>query len=142
MGDFTIVDQDIDPLALRRRLVHPQAGGVVVFEGVVRDHHQGKAVRHLHYEGYRPLAEATGEHLLNAARARWPVFAAVGCHRLGHLEIGGMAVWIGVACAHRGDAFAACAWIMDEVKARIPIWKRETFADGSVAWSQGSIIHV
>lgn len=137
---FEITTSPIDTLALRRRLDHPQAGGLVVFEGVVRDHHQGRAVRHLDYEGYAPLAIKEGERILAEAAARWPVYVAIGCHRIGHLEIGEAAVWIGVASAHRGDAFAACAWIMDEVKARVPVWKRETFADGVVEWSQGTVI--
>lgn len=139
MADFAITQQPIDGAAWRRRLDHAQAGGLVVFEGVVRDHHQGRAVRHLDYQGYAPLAVSVGSGILAAARVRWPLLAALGCHRIGHLAIGEAAVWIGVAAAHRAEAFAACAWIMDEVKARVPVWKRETFADGSVAWAQGSV---
>ncbi len=142
MEDFAVTDQPIDLAAWRRRLDHPQAGGLVVFEGVVRDHHQGRAVRHLDYEGYAPLAVSTGRAILAQARARWPLLAALGCHRVGHLEIGEAAVWIGVAAAHRAEAFAACAWIMDEVKARVPVWKRETFADGTIEWAQGSIVRL
>lgn len=138
LQDFSITDAPIDTVAWRRRLDHPQAGGLVIFEGVVRDHHQGRAVRHLDYEGYAPLAVRVGNSILADARAHWPLLAALGCHRVGHLEIGAAAVWIGVAAAHRAEAFAACAWIMDAVKARVPVWKRETFADGSVEWSQGT----
>jgi molybdopterin synthase catalytic subunit len=140
MDDFVITDRPIDLAAWRRRLDHPQAGGLVVFEGVVRDHHQGRSVRHLDYEGYGPLAVSTGRAILGQAQARWPLLAALGCHRVGHLEIGEAAVWIGVAAAHRAEAFAACAWIMDEVKARVPVWKRETFADGTVEWAPGSVL--
>ncbi len=140
MPDFMVTDAPIDLVAWRRRLDHPQAGGLVVFEGVVRDHHQGRAVRHLDYEGYAPLAVRTGSAILAEARTRWPLLVALGCHRIGHLEIGASAVWIGVAAAHRAEAFAACAWIMDAVKARVPVWKRETFADGTVEWSQGTTI--
>lgn len=140
MDDYQVTDRPIDLAAWRRRLDHPQAGGLVIFEGVVRDHHQGRAVRHLDYQGYAPLAVRTGQEILAAARARWPLLAALGCHRIGHLEIGEAAVWIGTAAAHRAEAFAACAWIMDEVKARVPVWKRETFADGTVEWSQGTIL--
>ena len=129
MPGFSITDQPIDVLGLRRELEHPQAGGVVIFEGVVRDHHQGRAVRHLDYQGYAPLAISTGEAILAAARTRWGLLVALGCHRVGHLAVGEAAVWIGVA-----------AWIMDEVKARVPVWKQETFADGTVEWSQGSVI--
>lgn len=140
MDAFAITDRAIDPAAWRRRLGHPRAGGLVVFEGVVRDHHQGRAVLHLDYQGYAPLAARAGDAILAAARARWPLLAALGCHRVGRLEIGEAAVWIGTAAAHRAEAFAACAWIMDEVKARLPVWKRETFADGAAAWSQGAVL--
>lgn len=140
MDDFAITDWPIDCAAWRRRLDHPQAGGLVVFEGVVRDHHQGRAVRHLDYQGYAPLALGVGRGILAAARQRWPLLAACACHRTGHLEVGEAAVWVGTAAAHRAEAFAACAWIMDEIKARVPVWKRETFADGAVEWSQGTIL--
>lgn len=140
MDDFAVTDQPIDLALWRRRLDHAQAGGLVIFEGVVRDHHQGRAVRHLDYQGYAPLALRVGGGILAAARQRWPLLAALGCHRVGHLEVGEAAVWIGVASAHRVEAFAACAWIMDEVKARVPVWKRETFADGTVEWSQGTVM--
>ena len=140
MDDFAITDRPIDGAAWRRRLDHAQAGGLVVFEGVVRDHHQGRAVRHLDYQGYAPLAVSVGRGIIASARQRWPLLAACACHRTGHLEVGEAAVWVGTAAAHRGEAFAACAWIMDEIKARVPVWKRETFADGTVEWSQGTIL--
>ena len=140
MDDFAITDQPIDCAAWRRRLDHQQAGGFVVFEGVVRDHHQGRAVRHLDYQGYAPLAVQVGTSILATARSRWPLLAALGCHRVGHIEISEAAVWIGVSAAHRAEAFAACAWIMDEVKAKVPVWKRETFANGLVEWSQGTVL--
>lgn len=140
MDDFQVTDRPIDLAAWRRRLDHPQAGGLVIFEGVVRDHHQGRAVRHLDYQGYAPLAVRMGTEILATARSRWPLLAALGCHRIGHLEVGEAAVWIGTAAAHRTEAFAACAWIMDEVKARVPVWKQETFADGTVEWSQGTVM--
>ncbi len=142
MDDFALTNQSIDVVAWRRRLDHPQAGGLAIFEGVVRNHHQGRAVRHLDYQGYAPLAVRTGSEILATARGRWPLLVALGCHRIGHLDIGEAAVWIGVASAHRAEAFAACAWIMDEVKARVPVWKRETYADGSVAWAQGSVVRL
>ena len=137
-ADFAITDAPIAAAAWRARLAHPAAGGVVVFEGVVRDHHRGRGVRHLDYEAYLPLAQRIGADILARARAERPLIAALGCHRIGHLAIGEAAVWIGVAAAHRAEAFAACAWIMDEVKSRLPVWKRETFADGSVVWADGT----
>lgn len=142
MDDFHVTERPIDLAAWRSRLDHPQAGGLVMFEGVVRNHHQGRSVRHLDYQGYAPLAVRVGSDILAAARSRWPLLAALGCHRIGHLEVGEAAVWIGTAAAHRTEAFAACAWIMDEVKARVPVWKRETFADGAVEWSQGTVLRI
>lgn len=140
MSGFAIIDRPIDSAAWRARLAHPQAGGIVVFEGVVRDHHGGRSVRYLDYQGYAPLAERVGTEILAAARARWGLLVALGCHRVGHLPIGETAVWIGCAAVHRAEAFAACAWIMDAVKARVPVWKRETYADGSVVWAPGNIM--
>ena len=138
--EFSLTNAEIPVGELRQRLDHPQAGGLVVFEGVVRNHHQGRAVRFLDYQGYAPLAQREGERILAAAATRWPLYAVLACHRLGHLEIGGAAVWIGTAAAHRAEAFAACAWIMDEIKVRLPVWKQETYADGTVEWSRGAVI--
>ena len=136
--EFPILTTPIDTAAWQARLAHPQAGGLVVFAGVVRDHHQGRAVTCLDYEGHVPLASRAGSRILAEASGRWPLLRALGCHRIGHLEVGETAVWIGVASAHRADAFAACAWIMDQVKATVPIWKRETFVDGTVVWAEGT----
>jgi molybdopterin synthase catalytic subunit len=136
---FTLTTTAIDPAALRQRLAHPAAGGIAIFEGVVRDHHQGRAVLRLEYEAFAPMALKVGAAILDEARGRWQLLTAAGCHRTGRLEIGEAAVWIGVATAHRGEAFAACAWIMDRVKERLPVWKREFFADGTVEWSRGSV---
>ena len=135
---FTITNSPIDLASLRLELEHPQAGGLVVFEGVVRNHHQGRAVLHLAYEGHAPLAIRQGEKILAEAAVRWPLLRAIACHRLGHLEVGEAAVWIGVASAHRAEAFSACAWIMDQVKTRVPVWKKETLANGTVEWNQGT----
>ena len=88
----------------------------------------------LEYEAYPALANREGEDIVRAARERFDIIAAVCEHRVGPLEIGGMAVWVGVSAAHRGAAFDACRYIIDEVKKRVPIWKREFYADGTVEW--------
>ena len=137
---FSVTTEPIDILVWRRRLDHPAVGAVVMFEGLVRNHHQGRAVRHLEYEGFVPLAVKTGAAILAEARQRWPITMALGCHRTGRLEIGEAAVWLGVAAAHRGEAFTACGWLMDAIKQRVPIWKREFFADGTVEWSVGNVM--
>lgn len=130
---FEVSSVPIDAIALRARLEHPAAGGVCVFEGVVRNHNEGRAVAGLRYEAYAELAVREGERIVAEARARWPLLAVACVHRTGQLAIGELAVWIGVAAAHRGDAFAACRFLIDETKARVPIWKHEGYADGGTA---------
>ena len=111
----------------------PDRGGVASFLGTVRDHHQGRAVRGLEYSAYDQMAEAVcGEILLEAA-ARWPVRVTLR-HRLGDLAIGEVAVAVVAAGGHRDEAFAACRYVIEELKRRVPIWKRETFVDGTVDW--------
>ena len=110
------------------------AGGIVTFEGVVRDHSGGRPVLSLEYEAYPALAVREGERILAEARERFAVEAAAAVHRTGHLALGETAVWVGVAAAHRGAAFEACRYVIDELKARVPIWKREHYADGPAEW--------
>lgn len=129
-----VTSQPIDPQAARLALPDPAAGACVTFEGWVRNHHEGRAVQALEYEALVPLAEKEGRRILAEARARWPGLQAAAEHRTGRLAIGDLAVWVGVTAPHRGAAFAACAWIMEEIKARVPIWKKEYYADGSSGW--------
>jgi molybdopterin synthase catalytic subunit len=123
---------DIDEL-LGRLGGDESAGALVCFEGRVRNQHQGRAVSKLAYEAHEALALDEGERLLAEAMRRFGVRAACA-HRLGELALGDIAVWVGVAGAHRAESFEACRWIIDEVKARVPIWKREYYADGEVLW--------
>jgi molybdopterin synthase catalytic subunit len=132
--DFALLDSQIDPRALRERLLADAAGAFVGFEGWVRDHNEGRAVRGLSYSSYRALAETEGERILAEARQRFDIVAAACVHRVGELAVGEMAVWVGVSAAHRGPAFEACRWIIDEVKSRVPIWKNERYADGEGQW--------
>lgn len=131
---FTITEAPIDPSACREALAHAAAGGFVAFEGWVRDHNDGRAVAALEYEAYVPLAEKEGRRILDEARERYGVLAVSAVHRIGPLVVGDLAVWVGVAAAHRGAAFDACRYVIDEVKARAPIWKRERYADGTAGW--------
>ena len=132
--DFELVDVPIDTAALRARLLASGAGGFASFEGWVRDHHEGRAVRGLAYSSYRALAQAEGERILAEARARFAIVGAGCAHRHGELPVGEMAVWVGVSAGHRGPAFDACRWILDQVKARVPIWKHERYDDGHAQW--------
>ena len=131
---FAIVTDPIDPLALRELVLDPAAGGFCSFEGWVRNHHQGRPVDALEYEAYAVLAEKEGARILAEARERFEIHHAVCQHHVGRLEIGGLAVVVCVSASHRDAAFEACRYIIDEVKSRVPIWKKEHFADGSSGW--------
>src|ERR1044071_6744692 len=130
---FKISNTAIDSAALQRALTDARAGACVTFEGWVRNRNEGQPVRSLEYEAYVPLAEAEGERILAEAREKFALVAASGAHRVGHLQLGELAVWVGVTAEHRGAAFEACRYIIDEAKARLPIWKKEHYASGATA---------
>lgn len=88
----------------------------------------------LTYESYQSLAETEGNRVLVEAIARFAIIDAACLHRVGRLELGELAVWVGVSAGHRDAAFAACRWIIDGMKSRVPIWKHEHYADGEPAW--------
>lgn len=124
----------IDPEALRRELFDPAAGAYAGFEGWVRNENEGHAVERLEYEAYAPLAITEGEKVIAEAGERFPILHAHCVHRTGMLEIGECAVWVGVSSAHRDEAFNACRYIIDQVKVRLPIWKKEHYTDGNSGW--------
>ncbi len=134
MSDFFLSETPIDAIALARALESSAAGASVSFEGWVRDHNDGRAVSRLDYQAYVSLAQAEGERILVEARARFAIVTARCAHRIGSLAIGDLAVWVGVSAAHRGAAFDACRYIIDEVKQRVPIWKNEHYAEGESGW--------
>ena len=131
---FTLVQEPLDPAALRQTVLDPACGGFCSFEGWVRNHHQGRAVDRLEYEAFVPLAEKEGQRILAEARREFDLVHAVASHRLGPIEIGGLAVVVCVSSHHRDAAFAACRFIIDEIKHRVPIWKKEHFSDGTSGW--------
>lgn len=131
---FRISSTPLDPGALKRELLDARAGACVTFEGWVRDHNDGRSVRALDYEAFAELAEREGNRILAEARSRCDVLALVAVHRVGALHIGDLAVWVGVVAAHRDAAFDACRFVIDEAKARLPIWKKEHYADGASEW--------
>ena len=131
---FRIASDPLDPAELQRALRDARAGACVTFEGWVRDHNDGRAVRALDYEAFIPLAEKEGERILAEVRQKFDVIAVSGMHRVGSLQIGDLAVWVGVAAAHRGAAFDACRYVIDEAKARLPIWKKEHYVSGASEW--------
>ena len=134
MKRFRLADSAIDIASERVALDHAAAGACVAFEGWVRNHNDGRAVRRLDYQAYAPLAESEGEAILAEALARFHVREARCIHRTGSLAIGDLAVWAAVSADHRDAAFAACRWIIDEVKLRVAIWKNEHYADGESGW--------
>ncbi len=134
MDAFRISDAPIDVAAWRDRLGDPRAGALAAFEGRVRDHNDGRAVNGLRYEAYVELAQAEGARILAEGRERFDLLDACAVHRIGELAIGDVAVWVGVISAHRGAAFDACRWIIDEIKQRVPIWKHEKYVAGGAGW--------
>ena len=134
MNEFIISSDPIDAAALARELANAGAGACVAFEGWVRDRNAGRAVQRLDYQAYAALAQNEGTRILNEANQRFAIVAARCAHRVGSLAIGELAVWVGVSAGHRDAAFAACRYIIDEVKKRVPIWKNEHYADGESGW--------
>ena len=134
MNRFDLSDRPIDSVALSRVLADASAGACVTFEGWVRNENAGRPVQRLDYQAYVPLAQAEGERILEEAKQRFSLVDAACVHRVGALAIGGLAVWVGVSAAHRDAAFAACRYIIDEVKQRVPIWKNEHYASGESGW--------
>jgi molybdopterin synthase catalytic subunit len=132
--EFQISAEPIDIATRQRALADPRAGAVVTFEGWVRNRNEGQPVESLEYEAYTPLAEKEGEKILSEAREKFALLGASAVHRVGHLRLGEIAVWVGVTAEHRGAAFDACRYIIDEAKARLPIWKKEHYASGATAW--------
>ncbi len=131
---FQFTTVPIDPAAARGEVRDLGAGGYVSFEGWVRDHNEGQAVTRLEYEAFEELAVKEGERILAEALARFPIKQARCIHRVGELALGDLAVWVGVSAAHRGEAFEACRYIIDEVKHRVPIWKKEHYRNGDSGW--------
>ena len=111
-------------------------GAVVVFDGIVRNHTRGRKTLYLDYEAYEEMALKQMRELGEQARERFGVRSVTIAHRLGRLEIGETSVLVVVASAHRAAAFDACRWAIDTLKQKVPIWKKETFADGAV-WAPG-----
>lgn len=131
---FSLTQSPIEADSLRSFVEDERAGAVSTFEGIVRNHNEGKAVRGLYYEGCESLAQAEAQRILAEAHDKFPLLGAVACHRLGELSVGDMAVYVAVSSAHRDEAFSACRYIIDEIKHRLPIWKKEHYIDGAAQW--------
>ena len=129
---FSLSDGALDVARLSELLREGSAGAFVSFEGRVRDTDGGRTVVALEYDAYPPLCLAEGAAILHEAMDG--IIDARCVHRVGMLRVGDVAVWIGVIAGHREEAFRACRFIIDEVKRRVPIWKKEHYGDGSTEW--------
>lgn len=133
-----LTDAPIDSAALVESVMRTSDGAYVLFEGVVRDHHEGKAVESIFYDAYRPMAEKEIAKIVREVEAQFPDTAIAVVHRLGHLVVGEASIAIVAASPHRGEAFAACRTIIDRVKKTVPIWKKERGPGGEewVGWQK------
>jgi molybdopterin synthase catalytic subunit len=134
MSAFRFSSAALDTATLRAELTDPGCGAYAAFEGWVRDHNEGQRVTRLEYEAYAPLAAREGERVIAEAISRFSLRGALCVHRLGALALGEIAVWVGASAPHRDEAFRACRYIIDEVKHRLPIWKKEHYASGDSGW--------
>lgn len=132
MGHLTESPIKVDPLVDHVRA--PDRGGIAIFLGLVRDHHRGRGVLGLDYSAYGPMAEQVIAEIIREAEGKWSRAAVAVEHRIGALTIGDTAVAVVAAAAHRGEAFEACRYVIEELKKRVPVWKKEFFADGTVEW--------
>lgn len=140
MGHFRVAlsDRPLDPADLLAEVGSPQAGATVVFVGTVRDHSPGRTgITHLVYEAYRQHVEAKLAELVEEAAGKWEILAAVVEHREGRVEVGEPSVVVAVSAAHRAEAFEAARYLIEELKARAPIWKQENWPGGS-EWIEGA----
>jgi len=131
---FKFSDSAIDIDSLRRQLADPASGGYCAFEGWVRNNNEGHAVTRLEYEAFAELAVKEGQRIVDEAAQKFGINRAACVHRVGALAIGDVAVWVGVSSGHRDEAFKACRYIIDEVKHRVPIWKKEHYVNGDSGW--------
>ena len=131
---FALLDDAIDEQRIKDFLQDEQCGALATFEGWVRNHNNDSKVTRLTYYGYEKLAINQGKLIIAEAKRLFDIENAVAIHRIGALEIGDMAVWIGVSSKHRYPAFDACRWILDTIKADIPVWKQEYYQDEPSKW--------
>lgn len=119
------------------RLYDSSCGAVVTFEGRVRDHNDEKKVIKLSYDCYYPMAMKILEEIRKNTLTRWNLSKLLIVHRIGEISIGEISIWIGVASVHRQEAFESCRFVIDEIKVKAPIWKKEIYSDGDYTWIEG-----
>ena len=129
----------LEPRALEQELAAPTNGAVVTFQGVVRNHAQGRSVAFLEYDAYAPMAEKILAQIIGEVAERWSIQEMGVWHRIGRLEIGETSLLVVVCSPHRAEAFEAIRYAVDRIKAIVPIWKRETAEDGE-SWVEGDVL--
>jgi molybdopterin synthase catalytic subunit len=129
-----LTTEPIDYAALTEMVRRKECGAVVTFLGTVRDLTEGRITIALDYEAYPAMAEKKLAEIERETRERWPVGEMAMIHRLGHLDVGEISVAVAVSCPHRGQAFDACRFAIDQLKEVVPIWKKENWADGNTEW--------
>lgn len=138
-GRCRITRAPIDAAALLAECTAAEDGAALLFVGVVRNHNDGREVGHLSYDAYEEMAARVLETIVAEAEARWEIGRAAVVHRIGRLEIGEASVAIAVAAPHRGEAYEASRYVIEELKKRVPIWKREGYVDGEAEWLGGAV---
>jgi len=130
----------LTPASLEAAVASPRHGAIATFAGAVRATHAGRRVTGISYDCFAPLAEKELRLIIHQAEKKWPVKAAAA-HRVGRLKVGEMSVFVAAGSAHRPEAFAACRWVIDEIKRRLPVWKKEHYARGDGRWLPGCALH-
>jgi len=138
MDFFELTTEPLDVGAIARRVVPPNCGAIVTLDGFVRQFTRNRETLYLVYEAYEPMALSEMENLIKQAHDQFEIESVGIVHRLGRLEIGETSVVISVAAPHRRAAFAACEWLIKELKRTVPIWKKEVYADGE-EWIEGEL---
>jgi len=131
---ITITEKPIDSKRLKDELSNDKAGAIVIFEGWVRNHNENKSVDALEYSAYQALCYNEAEIIFNEVQSKFDILAVSGIHRVGKLSIGDIAVFVGVTSKHRKAAFMACEYVIDQLKIRLPIWKKEYYTSGENHW--------
>jgi len=131
---FKITSTTIDTNALQGRICNDKAGAIVIFEGWVRNHNEGQSVDALEYSAYDALCINEANIIIAEAKDKYDILEINGAHRTGLLDIGDVAIFVAVTSKHRKAAFEACGYLIDQLKARLPIWKKEHYTNGDTHW--------
>lgn len=130
--------EENEPMDLNKYIsyVHsPECGAIATFSGTTRDTFEGKTVLELRYEAYVPMAIRCMKSICSSARSSWNVHSIAAAHKLGTIPVGETSVFVAVSAAHRADALDACKYLIDEIKASVPIWKKEVYSNGEI-WKE------